>query len=107
LLNLNGALISLGMKSAFKPSADFSGMSKTEDLFIDKVLHKTFLELNESGTEAAAATAVIMNAPISAEVGPPPPPPVKLTVDRPFITAIVDRQTKTLVFLGRILEPKT
>jgi serpin B len=98
---LHDALVSLGMKSAFESSADFSGLSKAEGLAIADVLHKTFLELDENGTEAAAVTAAVLEG-TSAVVEPP----VKLMVDRPFITAIVDRQTKTLVFLGRILEPK-
>ena len=86
------------MKRAFD-GADFSGISTTAGLVVDDVLHKTFLALDENGTEAAAATAVVikeMSAPVD---------PVKMTVDQPFITAIVDRQTKTLVFLGRVLEP--
>jgi len=71
------------------------------DLPVEDVLHKTFLELDESGTEASAATAVITNRE-SGSIDTP----VVMRVDRPFFTAIVDRQTKALVFLGRILEPK-
>jgi serpin B len=63
------------------------------------VLHKTFLELDENGTEAAAATAVVVAGRASAPIDP-----VTVTVDRPFLTAIVDRQTRTLVFLGRVTE---
>lgn len=93
-------LKALGMRRAFEPGADFSGMSASERLFVSDVVHKTFLEIDERGTVAAAATGVgMMNSSL------PPPPPV-MVVDRPFIAAIVDRPTKTLLFLGRILEPK-
>lgn len=90
----------LGMKTAFT-NADFSGITTAADLHISDVLHKTFLSIDEKGTEAAAATAVVMN-----DTAAPVDPPVQLNIDRPFITAIVDRPTNTLVFLGRILEPK-
>ncbi|MDF2696153.1 MAG: hypothetical protein K0S65_4536 [Labilithrix sp.] len=96
---LKEPLKALGMQKAFDPSADFSGMSTTEQLVVEDVLHKTFLEIDEHGTEAAAATAVVM-VHLSA-----PPTPVEMKVDRPFITAIIDHQTKTPVFLGRVLEP--
>ena len=68
---------------------------------IEEILHKTFLDLDENGTEAAAATAVV-NAGTSAN----PDAPAVMKVDRPYLMAIVDNQTKTLAFLGRILEPK-
>ena len=97
---LKEALMSLGMNQAFSEgAADFSGMSTTERLLVSNVLHKTFLEVDESGTEAAAATAATV-------VNVSAPSPVEMKVDRPFIAAIVDRPTKTLLFLGRILEPK-
>jgi serpin B len=98
---LKESLRALGMRQAFEAaSADFSGMSTTEKLVVQDVLHKTFVEIDENGTEAAAATAVI-----AANSSAPPPPPV-MKIDRPFITAIIDRPTKSLLFLGRILEPK-
>ena len=97
---LKEPLKSLGMNQAFsEEAADFSGMSTTGRLSVANVLHKTFLEVDESGSEAAAATGVI-NVAHSAST------PVEMKVDRPFITAIVDRPTKTLLFLGRIHEPK-
>ena len=96
---LKEPLKSLGMNQAFsEAAADFSGMS-TERLSVANVLHKTFLEVDESGTEAATATGVIAVAHSAST-------PVEMKVDRPFITAIVDRPTKTLLFLGRIHEPK-
>ena len=97
---LKSPLQTLGMKEAFAPSADFSGISTTERLRVSDVIHKTFLDVDENGTEAAAATAVVVentSAPMNV---------VTMTVDRPFLMAIVNRPTKTLVFLGRILEPK-
>lgn len=98
---LRPALGSLGMKRAFdEEAADFSGLSSTEELFIKDVVHKTFLQIDERGTVAAAATGVGF----SNSSAPPPPPVMK--IDRPFLAAIIDRPTKTLLFLGRILEPK-
>jgi serpin B len=97
--SLVAPLEALGMKKAFG-DADFSGISTSMDLSISDVVHKTFLDLDENGTEAAAATAVEMRdsaAPIDI---------VNVSFDRPFIVSIVDKKTKTLVFLGRILEPK-
>ncbi len=97
---LKKPLQALGMQSAFA-GADFSGISKTETLEITDVLHKTFLDIDEEGTEAAAATAVVVGK-TSAEVDPP----IKVTIDHPFLVAIMDRATKTPVFFGRVLEPK-
>jgi len=99
-LSLKNSLKQLGMKQAFD-GADFSGMSSSMSLVIEDVVHKTFLAVDEDGTEAAAAAGVIVGERAA------PMDKVKMTVDRPFITAIVDRQTKTLVFLGRILTPKS
>lgn len=98
--NLKGALSSLGMARAFTPSeADFSGMDGTHDLFIGDVVHKAFVEVDEAGTEAAAATAVIMQA-----TGMPAEP-IELTVDRPFLFLIRDVETGTVLFLGRVMNP--
>jgi serpin B len=99
--NLNAALIALGMPDAFDPGrADFSGMDGARDLYISDVLHKAFVAVDEKGTEAAAATAVIMEL-TSAPMGEP----VTFTVDRPFIYMIRDQQTGTLLFLGRVVDP--
>lgn len=99
--NLNQALIALGMTDAFDPArADFSGMDGARDLFISDVLHKAFVAVDEKGTEAAAATAVIMEL-ASAPMGEP----ISLTIDRPFLYMILDRQTGTILFLGRVLNP--
>lgn len=98
--NLNDTLKALGMGIAFGGDADFSRMAiLSENLYIKKVLHKTFVEVNEEGTEAAAATSV--------EVGitSAPPPPIPFVVDRPFFFAIRDNQTETVLFMGIVVEP--
>ncbi len=92
---LNEPLTTLGMGAAFDATANFSGMSR-HPLFISKVIHKTFVEVNEQGTEAAAATAVIM----SRSLAMPVHPPFHLVFDRPFLYAIRDRQTGALLFVG-------
>ncbi|HET6416579.1 MAG TPA: serpin family protein [Polyangiales bacterium] len=92
-------LQALGMVAAFGPGqADFSGMTDTAPLFIQDVVHQAFVAVDERGTEAAAATAVIVGETSA-------PPPATLTVDRPFIFAIIDRTTGATLFLGRVLDP--
>ncbi|MFH1185249.1 MAG: serpin family protein [Chloroflexota bacterium] len=93
-------LSGLGMPDAFDPDrADFSGMTGGRDLFISKVLHQAFVTVDEKGTEAAAATAVIMG-PTSIML-----PDLSLVVDRPFIFVIRDLGTGQILFLGRVLDP--
>jgi len=95
--SLNQILGELGMPGAFVAGeADFSGMDGTHNLFISDVLHQAFVTVNEYGTEAAAATAVIVS-----EMGIPR----HLDVDRPFIFFIRDLQTGSVLFIGRILNP--
>lgn len=96
---LSRTLIAMGMGAAFG-GADFSGMDGTTSLFIDKVLHKAFVDVNEEGTEAAAATAVIMARGM-------PPPPVTFRADHPFLFLIRDNKTGSILFLGRVLEPES
>ncbi len=99
-LALQDPLGKLGMQDAFVPgTADFSGMDGTRDLFISAVLHKAFVAVDEAGTEAAAATAVIVAA------GAMPSEPVQFKADRPFIFAIRDLDTGALLFLGRVVNP--
>lgn len=98
--SLNDALQAMGLSRAFVPGqADFSAMGSVpgKDLFIGNVIHKTAFELNEKGTEAAAVTAVIMEA-TSAMVDPLQP--IVLRLDRPFVYGIVDLQMGTALFLG-------
>lgn len=99
--SLSQALKTLGMPTAFNEGADFSGMTGDRDLLIADVIHKTFVSVDEEGTEAAAATAVIM-APTS---NAPPEEPLDVKIDRPFIFLIRDRATGTILFVGRILNP--
>ncbi|MEO1069843.1 MAG: serpin family protein [Cyanobacteria bacterium J06638_6] len=100
--NLIPTLEAMGMGVAFEAGrADFSGLT-TLDAFINQVRHKTFIEVNEEGTEAAASTAIgIM--PTSIQI---PEEPFQMVVDRPFIAAIRDRQTGTLLFVGAIVDPR-
>ena len=108
---MNRTLQAMGMVRAFKYAAEpngaqFDGMCASPDpehkLYISKVLHKAFVEVNEKGTEAAAATAVLM---------PPPSRPLMVPftptfrADQPFLFLIRDRQTGCILFLGRMMNP--
>ena len=98
--SLSDALKSMGMADAFDPdNADFSGMTAKNDLFISDVIHKAFVAVDEEGTEAAAATAVIIEA-VSAIMYD-----VTLTIDRPFIFIIRDKPSGQILFIGRVLNP--
>jgi serpin B len=92
-------LKALGMGKAFSSEADFSGIDGTRSLFISDVIHKSWISVDEAGTEAAAATAVIM----AGSAGPPET--VKVTLDRPFLFLIRDRATGAVLFLGRVANP--
>jgi serpin B len=96
---LKQALSTLGMGVAFTPDADFSGMNGERDLLIQDVLHKAFVSVDEAGTEAAAATAVIVG------VTSIPAQPVEVKIDRPFIFLIRDIPTGSIIFVGRVLDP--
>lgn len=95
-------LQALGMGIAFEDGADFSGLTEL-DAFINQVRHKTFIEVNEVGTEAAASTAIGI---MPTSIALPPDPPFEMVVDRPFLAAIRDRNTGTLLFLGSIVDPR-
>ncbi len=93
---LNDALKALGMPTAFTDAADFSGISRGGGLSISEVKHKTFVEVNEEGTEAAAVTSVgivLTSAPPS------------IRIDRPFVFVIRERFSGTILFAGKIVEP--
>ncbi len=92
-------LQSLGMTEAFLPSADFSGMTGQKDLFISAVIHKAFVDVNEEGTEAAAATAVIMARSASIQHIP------VFRADHPFIFMIRDNASGSILFVGRVMNP--
>jgi serpin B len=98
---LNDVLSSMGMPDAFSlPPADFSGISGKRDLFISDVVHQAFIEVTEKGTEAAAATGVVMS-----RSSIPAPPPV-FRADRPFIYMIMDNAAGTVLFFGRLANPE-
>jgi serpin B len=96
---LSDVLQTMGMPTAFGMNADLSGMDGTKELFIKEVVHKAFVTVDEEGTEAAAATAVIV-ALKGAMVEP-----VQMQVDRPFFFFIRDIPTGTILFMGRMLDP--
>lgn len=100
-LNVNDALIALGMGEAFDPGqADFSGMTDEDKLVISDVLHKATITVDENGTEAAAATAVIMK--LTAAM---PEDALSLVMDRPFMFFIEHQPTGSILFMGRVVEP--
>jgi serpin B len=99
--SLKDTLSALGMPVAFSGNADFSGMDGKRDLQISDVIHKAFVSVDESGTEAAAATAVI----IRLTSAPMPEQIISMTIDRPFIFLLRDIQTGTILFIGDILNP--
>ena len=98
-VGLKQILPAMGMPTAFSGMADFSGMTGNHDLFIGDVLHEAFVSVDEAGTEAAAATAVIMKLTAAEEM-------VTMSLDHPFIFLIRDIKTGTVLFVGRVLNPK-
>jgi serpin B len=98
--SLKKALAALGMKQAFSRAADFSGMTGSKELFISAVVHKTFVDVNEKGTEAAAATGVVVGL-----KGLPPPPKATFRADHPFVFLIRDNRSGSFLFLGRVAKP--
>ncbi len=101
-VTLNDTLKALGMGEAFSNKADFSGMGK--NFAISQVKHKTFLEVNEKGTEAAAATSVEM---VLTSAFEPTIKPFEMIVDRPFFACIRDNQTGSILFMGSIAEAQS
>ncbi|MHC4964689.1 MAG: serpin family protein [Planctomycetota bacterium] len=94
---LSRTLVEMGMPSAFSGAADFSGMNgRPHDLFISIIVHEAFIDVDEQGTEAAAATGVAMK-----RGGGPP----AFVADHPFLFLIRDRESGSVVFLGRIVQP--
>ena len=96
--SLAKALGDMGMEVAFSPAADFSGISTKSALMIEDVIHKSFVSVNEAGTEAAAATAVILGDTAA-------PEPAEMTLDRPFLFFIRDEATRSVLFVGRVADP--
>ncbi len=101
--NLVAPLSALGMPTAFAPpgpgGADFSGLSQPSELFIGEVAHKSFIAVDEEGTEAAAATAIVMGV-TSASTNV-----VELTIDRPFVYLIRQSSTGEVLFIGQVTDP--
>jgi serpin B len=88
------------MGTAFNRDADLSGMTGEKNLYIDEVIHKAFIEVNETGTEAAAATAAIIGLKSSLR-----DEPVRFNADHPFLYFLLDRQTGCIIFTGRLVKP--
>lgn len=99
-LDLAQILPAMGMPTAFSGMADFSGMTGNQDLFIIDVIHEAFVSVDEAGTEATAATAVIMKLTAAQEM-------VTISLDNPFIFLIRDIKTGSVLFVGRVLNPET
>jgi serpin B len=97
---LEDTLPAMGMKAAFRRDADFSGINGQRDLFLSVVVHKAFVAVDEAGTEAAAATAVMTLR------GEAPTKTAEFRADRPFLFLIRDTKTGTVLFLGRVSDPR-
>jgi serpin B len=103
-VDLGAVLRALGMTSAFDPQqADFSGMTCDRKLFVSKVVHEAWLDVNEKGSEAAAATGVAMKP----GAAPPREQPIDFRADHPFLFLIRDTQSGSILFLGRMSNPQT
>jgi serpin B len=97
--DLGPTLSALGMPDAFSGQADFSGMTGNRELAISSVLHKAFIAVDEKGTEAAAATAIIMAG------AAPPATPVDVVINHPFIFLIQDNTSGAILFMGQVMNP--
>lgn len=102
--NLNKTLKALGMGIAFSPKADFTGMSTEDALSISDVIHKAYIDLNEKGTEAAAATAVVVG--VTSAIIPRPEERVTFRADHPFQFVIRENRTGSILFMGRLVNPQ-
>jgi len=102
---LNSALEKLGLQSAFDAGvADFSAITGDKSFSISAAIHKAYIDVDESGTEAAAATAVVMTATAMAPRYPPPPP-IVFNADHPFLFLIRDNASGAILFMGRVNDP--
>ncbi len=102
---LSGALSGMGMPLAFRGSADFSGMTGKPEFTISAAIHKAFVDVSETGTEAAAATATVMTATAMRRIAPEPPP-IIFRADHPFLFLIRDVKTGGILFMGRVADPR-
>ena len=99
-MNMRNVLTEMGMSSAFSDKADLSGMAGTPgQLRISDVIHKAYIDVNEEGTEAAAATAVVVF------LGGPPSQAPEFRADHPFLFLIRDNRSDSILFLGRVADP--
>lgn len=98
VFDLKGPLIALGMRRAFTPAADFSNLSDEHDLYISAAVHQAFVDVNEAGTEAAAASGVVVEKRVLL------PTPV-FRADHPFIYLIRETRNNSILFLGRLVRP--
>ena len=101
-LNLNEPLKQLGMRAVFSHLADLSGINGMCDLHVSDVLHKAFIAFEEKGIEAAAATAAVVNCTTAIS---PPVPLLSFIADHPFYFVLIDRKTKTILFMGQVQNP--
>jgi serpin B len=93
----------LGVTEAFTRQADFSGITEAERLLIGAVAHKAYVDVDEQGTEAAAATAITFRPTAVFRA----PPPVTMTVDRPFLFTIIHAPTGLPLFAGQVRHPRS
>ncbi len=100
-ISLGTILSQMGMPLAFSSNADFSGMTGKKDLFISEVIHQAFIDVDEKGTEAAAATAVVMKM---TSIRMPDEPKI-FNADHPFVFLIKDNTTGSILFMGKIMNP--
>ena len=95
------ALMDMGIKAAFSKSADFSKMNGKSNLLIDEVIHKSFIEVSEKGTEAAAATAVVVREKSMVMKDNP-----KVVINRPFVFVIRENKNNAILFIGKYVKPE-
>jgi serpin B len=104
--SLEGALSAMGMPLAFDATAaDFSAMTGKRELFISAVIHKAYISVDEKGTEAAAATAVVIEKAMAMPPRFQPPPPPVFRADHPFVFLIRDNRSGGILFMGRVIDP--
>jgi serpin B len=101
---LSGTLTRMGMPLAFSGAANFSGIDGKQDFAISAAIHKAFVDVTETGTEAAAATAITMYA-TAMRRDFPEPPPIVFRADHPFLFLIYDNGANSILFLGRVTDP--
>ncbi len=99
---LNNALAALGMRQAFeRGAADFSALTGKRDFWISAAIHKAYIDVNEEGTEAAAATGIVMRSMAMTR----PEPPIVFRADHPFLFLIRDNRSGEILFMGRVADP--